>query len=227
MNRNSRFINNIKQNKIRLVSNQPSINNMREGEELLYNHRNGMLIRYRKQNGRLWSSNMTSNGDAIVDKKLITNELEYSYKFTDYRVFMHNFEDDISTDKHYMPWWGTTEAANMDDHRVGFVTPFKMILHKIIIRPDAITGQGDITIRVEKQDTDNTEDIVATAIYDVSEMGAISSDSNFELNKSDFDKNPAIEAGKLCGLSIEASADVVGTNHDWYVTSVWKTFIEI
>ena len=95
MDRDSRFINNRKQDKIRLVNNHPSINNMREGEEVLFNHKDGILKRYRKQNGRLWSSNMSTDGNTIVDKKLIANELEYKQKFLDYRVFAHNFNKDV------------------------------------------------------------------------------------------------------------------------------------
>ena len=140
---------------------------------------------------------------------------------------MHNFQDDISTVKHYIPWWGTTESSGMDDHRVGFVTPFRMTLHKIIIRCDNITGSDDITIRVEKQDNDNTEDVVATAVYDVSSSGAIASDTNFELNKSDFDNAPTIDAGKLCCLSIQATSDITGTDQDFYISSVWRVEVEI
>ena len=73
----------------------------------------------------------------------------------------------------------------------------------------------------------NTEVIVATAIYDVSAVGALADDENFELNKIDFDNNPVIEAGKLCGLSIQVDTDIVGSNHDWYITSVWKVEVTI
>ncbi|HCI70129.1 MAG TPA: hypothetical protein DHV30_05870, partial [Balneola sp.] len=73
---------------------------------------------------------------------------------------------------------------------------------------------------------DNTEDVVATAVYDVSSSGAIASDTNFELNKSDFDNAPTVDAGKLCGLSIQASSDVMG-NQDFYISSVWRVEVEI
>ena len=66
MDRVSRFINNKKQDKITTVQTQPSVNSMREGQEVLYSHPNGMLIRYRKQNGILWSSNMSKDGNQNV-----------------------------------------------------------------------------------------------------------------------------------------------------------------
>jgi len=228
VDRSFRYLSGKKQDKIRVVKSQPSPQSMRDGQEVLYFNKNGLLSRYRKERGQLFRSDMTSSGNQVVDNKLIVSKLEYRKSFTDYRIFMHNFEDDIGTAKHYIPWWGTTESSSMDDHRVGFVTPFKMTLHKIIIRANALTASNDVTIRVEKEDADNTEDVVATAVYDVSELGAIASDTNFELNTSDFDVSPTIESGKLCGLSIEATGgDIVGTNHDWYITSVWRTEIQI
>lgn len=226
MDRVSRYLSGKKQDKIRVVNFQPSVQSMREGEEVLFFNKNGSLSRYRKEKGLLWRSDMNTGNNRNIEGRLIVNNLEYRTSFVDYRVFMHNFEDDINTSKVYMPWWGTTESTGMDDHRVGFVTPFKMTLHKIIIRADNLTGSDDITIRVEKQDNDNTEDVVATAVYDVSSSGAISSDTNFELNKSDFDNAPTVDAGKLCGLSIQASSDIMG-NQDFYISSVWRVEVEI
>ena len=75
MNRETRFINNRKQDKIRLVNNHPSINNMREGEEVLYHSSNGFLMRYRKQNSRLWSSIMNTDGNMTVEKTLSSQDI--------------------------------------------------------------------------------------------------------------------------------------------------------
>ena len=75
MDRDSRFINNRKQDKIRLVNNHPSINNMREGEEVLYHSSNGFLMRYRKQNSRLWSSIMNTDGNMTVEKTLSSQDI--------------------------------------------------------------------------------------------------------------------------------------------------------
>ena len=188
----------------------------------------GKLSIRRKHKGIVFKSYMSRDGNEFVDKKLTTSELEYKRKFVDYRVFIHNFNVDIATNKYYLPWGDSFEQTSMDKQSTGFITPFKMTLHKIIIRPDNVTASADVTIRVEKEDEgDNTEDVIATAIYDVSEAGAIQDDTNFELKKSDFDNDPTIESGKLAGLSIQAASDIVGSAHSWFVTSVWKTFIEI
>ena len=58
MDRATRFIANRKQDKIRVVREQPSVQSMREGEEVLYFRNRGVLTRYRKERGKLWTSDM-------------------------------------------------------------------------------------------------------------------------------------------------------------------------
>ena len=70
MDRVSRYINNQKQDKVRTVKAQPSISALREGEEVLYHGTNKPLRRYRKQNGILWYSDMTRDGNEYVDNNL-------------------------------------------------------------------------------------------------------------------------------------------------------------
>ena len=75
MDRDARFINNRKQDKIRLSTTQPSVNSMREGEEVLYHNPNGFLMRYRKQNSRLWSTMMNTDGNMKVEKTLLSQDI--------------------------------------------------------------------------------------------------------------------------------------------------------
>ena len=98
MDRVSRFINNRKQDKIRVVNAQPSLQSMREGEEVLFFNRKGVLSRYRKERGILWRSDMYKNNDLNVEETLNASNLKYSSTFIDYRYFIHNFSDDINTD---------------------------------------------------------------------------------------------------------------------------------
>ena len=62
MDRATRFIQNKKQDRIRVVTNQPSVQSMREGEEVLYFTKDGKLSRYRKESGQLWKSDMVKAG---------------------------------------------------------------------------------------------------------------------------------------------------------------------
>tara|TARA_R110000824_G_scaffold391836_1_gene589898 strand:+ start:626 stop:1318 length:693 start_codon:yes stop_codon:yes gene_type:complete len=225
--RNLRRLSNTKQSSIEFEG-KPSLSNMVDGQVAIEKKSNSQVALYKKKFGKLWKSYMSSNGNQYVDRTLTTNTLQYTNKFIDYRVFMHNFELDIGTGKIYMPWWGTAESSAMTDHRVGFVTPFKMKLHKIIIRPDNVIASHDVTIRVEKQEhNSNSVSVIATAVYDEGAAGTLTDDTNFELNSFDFDNIPVVNAGNLCGLSIQVDTDIVGSSHDWYVTSVWRVEVTI
>jgi hypothetical protein len=73
MDRIERNINNKKQGKISLVNSQPSLQTMRDGGESLHLGRDGILTRYRREKGILWKSQMTKDGNQIVEKDLKVN----------------------------------------------------------------------------------------------------------------------------------------------------------
>tara|TARA_R100000995_G_C3388215_1_gene79217 strand:+ start:268 stop:456 length:189 start_codon:yes stop_codon:yes gene_type:complete len=58
MDRATRFIQNKKQDKIRVVTTQPSLQSMREGEEVLFFTKDGKLSRYRRERSQLWKVDM-------------------------------------------------------------------------------------------------------------------------------------------------------------------------
>ena len=70
MDRIQRNINNRKQDKISLVGSQPSLRSMRDGEESLYLGRDGILMRYRREKGILWKTQMSKDGSLNIDKNL-------------------------------------------------------------------------------------------------------------------------------------------------------------
>ena len=79
MDRISRRLTNLKQDKIRLSKTQPSIQTLREGEEVLYLNKDNKLCRYRKERGLLWKSEMSNDGNHIIDKSLnIKKDLTFS-----------------------------------------------------------------------------------------------------------------------------------------------------
>jgi len=70
MDRIQRNINNRKQDKISLVGSQPSLRSMRDGEESLYLGRDGILMRYRREKGILWKTQMSKDGNQYVDRDI-------------------------------------------------------------------------------------------------------------------------------------------------------------
>ena len=229
MNRESRFLSGKKQDKIRVVNFQPSVQSMREGEEVLFFNKNGSLSRYRKEKGLLWRSDMSNTGSKFVDNdlqvanKTTTGILEFKNKFIDYRYFKHNMTDEIGTSEVFLPWQGTGEQSDMDNATTAFLAPFKMSLEKILFRCETLTStSADLRFRIYKQDNDTTNDSLATATY----SDTIASSTTFTLNRADFDSLAVVETGMKCGISITANTDPSG-NTDWWITSVWRVEVEI
>ena len=232
MDRVSRFLSSKKQDKIRVVNFQPSVQSMREGEEVLFFNKNGSLSRYRKEKGLLWRSDMNHNGNQFIDNNLqvgnktTTGILEYKNKFIDHRIFIHNFPDNIGTDVTFLPWQGTGEQANMNNATSAFLTPYTMTCHKILFRPETLGGStsADISFTIHRQDDgDTTTDTVARFTH----TPELVSNTLLTVNESDFDNPPTIEAGAKAGISISANVDPAGGTIDYYITSVWRVEVEI
>lgn len=79
MDRISRRMTNLKQNKISVSKIQPTLQTLREGEEILYQPKNKSLRRYRREGHILWYTSMIRDGNLIVDKNLtVKNNLTVS-----------------------------------------------------------------------------------------------------------------------------------------------------
>ena len=168
---------------------------------------------------------MSHDGNQIVDKTLTTNTLKYTNKFIDYRFIVHNFQDDIGTTKHYVPWFNNSlEDTDMNHSSRSFLAPYNMTLHKLIMRPETLSdATANFTFGLDKQDDgDTTVDSVATVTYSTT----LASNTMITINQSDWNNNPKIEAGDKVGLSIDSSADSSGSI-DWYITSVWRVEVVI
>ena len=70
MIREARRTQNSKQDKIQVVKSQPSVNSLREGQEVIYISKSNRLERYRKEQGRLWVSFMDTDNSYSVNKNL-------------------------------------------------------------------------------------------------------------------------------------------------------------
>ena len=231
MIREARRTQNSKQDKIQVVKSQPSVNSLREGQEVIYIAKSNRLERYRKEKGRLWVSYMDTDNNYAVNKNLsIGGNLNVKGSITgNYHVmFCHNFVDDIGTAKHYLPWGDHTEQSSpvSTTSATGFLAPYNMTLKKIQFRSDIINQQADITFKIERVDSgDVTVDEVASAEFDAT----IAADTLHELNRSDFNNSPVIIAGSMATMSIQADTDfnLGGVSATIFITSVWEVDIVI
>lgn len=230
MIREARRTQNSKQDKIQVVKSQPSVNSLREGQEVIYIAKSNRLERYRKEKGRLWVSYMDTDNNYAVNGTLTVDTLNVKSKLTSYKIIAHNMTDDIATSEVFLPWFGISEFDDLTGVSSSFLVPYSMTLKKIMFRPSAIsTGSYDLVVRLKKMDDgDATVDTVATATWDVSEseFDNLSANTLISVNRSHFDNNPKFEIGDNCGVSIQASGDY-GGEIEWKITSVWETEILI
>ena len=70
MDRISRRLTNLKQNKISVSKVQPSLQTLREGDETLYMTKDSRLARYRREQNRLWVTYMDHTDDIMVSGNL-------------------------------------------------------------------------------------------------------------------------------------------------------------
>jgi hypothetical protein len=229
MDRATRFIANRKQDKIRVVREQPSVQSMREGEEVLYFRNRGTLTRYRKERGKIWTSDMHGGRNKQEEGTFTASRLEYKSSFVDYRMFSHNFTDDLPATKVYIPWQGTAEQTGVPEARSSFLAPFNMTCHKLMVRIPELAGASsqstDIVFTIEESaDTDAQPSTVCTFDY----QSSIATDTNIVINRSDWDSTPQIVSGSLVHIGMNADSDnITDTERHFIITSVWKTIVTI
>jgi len=232
MDRATRFIANRKQDKIRVVREQPSVQSMREGEEVLYFRNRGTLTRYRKERGKLWTSDMHGSqnkhekGKLTVDNLQVNSRLEYTTSFIDYRMFSHNFTDDLPSSKIYIPWQGTAEQTSVPEARSSFLAPFDMICHKLMIKvPEMATATTDIVFSIEKS---AENDLIPSTVCTFDFTDTFVDDSVITINRSDWSVDPVIPAKSIIYIGMNPdNANITDAEREFIITSVWKTIVTI
>jgi len=205
---------------------KPSLHGMVDGQVAIEKKSNSQLALYRKKYGKLWKMYMSSDGNQYVDKTLRTNTLEYTNRFIDYRVFKHSFTDDLPATKIYAPWQGTGEQTTILNSTSGYLSPFNMVCHKIFFRTPAMdTGATDIVFGIDKIDSGDTS-VDAICTFDATSTWSDS--TNFTISQSDWSANPAVEAGDLVGISLQAdNTNIVTSEKHFHITSVWRVDVVI
>lgn len=225
MDRETRRIQNTKQSSIEFRG-KPSVNSMVEGQVAIEKKSNTQLAVYRKKFGKLYRSFMTSNGDQFVERELTARSLKYTNKFTDYRVFIHNFQDDLPGSEVFLPFSSPNETTTLLEEQSAYLTPFKMTCSKIIFRPEALnTNATDIVFKIKKVDNgDTTVDTVATFDFQTT----FTNNTNHIITESDWDNIPTVDAGVVVGISITPDDTNITTSEtEFAISSVWRTEVTV
>jgi len=224
MRNHRKYLTNKKQD-VLYSSEEMHLGNMVDGQVSVSNNKSSQPSLNLKKNNLLYKVSLSPDGNRFVDKKLTTNSLEYTNTFIDYRIYKHNFADNISTTEHFLPWQGAKEGVDMDVAEDAFLVPFRMTCHKILFRPEAFaTPTADFTFKIKRQDSgDATVDEVASFTY----TDTFADNTTIEVKQSDFNNTPVVDVGAKASISIQASVNPHGSSKDYYITSVWRTEITI
>ena len=211
-----------------VVSHSPSVNSMKEGEQLYSQETNKPIALYKKHKGKLYKLYFSDNGNLIIDgnlnigKNLIVNK---NIIGTTLKIIPHNMQADINTAETFLPWFGIKQASDLTGVSSSFLTPYSMTLNKIMFRAPTIDSNptANLVIKLYKMDDgDAVVDIVARATH----QDSLVANTFFVVNKSDFDAHPKFEMGDNCGISIQAIQDY-GSTINWKITSVWEVETQI
>jgi len=135
-----------------------------------------------------------------------------------YQEFLHNFQDDLNTTGHFVPWVGNAESTGNNNANTAYMSPYDMTLQRIIIRPETLSSTDTFNVIIVKQDDgDTTNDTVATA----TSAGNHADNTAIVINQSDFNATPSVGALDKVSIKILPASDLSGTI-DWYITSIWK-----
>tara|TARA_R100000773_G_scaffold11717_1_gene10829 strand:- start:1505 stop:2548 length:1044 start_codon:yes stop_codon:yes gene_type:complete len=158
----------------------------------------------------------SSTGELTVDGSLTAKTMHF---------ITCQFFDDIGTTKHYLPLADPPQETTSDGNTLtDWLCPCNIVVKSVIIKlPAATTGNGNLTLTVEKTPINQPPGLSPTSVE--SETLAIASTDDNHLAYFNFD-NAALNVGDNMAISIQADADLSGSAN-WFVNVIiemdWST----
>jgi|TARA_R100000030_G_scaffold61298_3_gene46298 hypothetical protein len=158
----------------------------------------------------------SSTGELTVDGSLTAKTMHF---------ITCQFFDDIGTTKHYLPLGDPPQETTSDGNTLtDWLCPCNIVVKSIIIKlPAATTGNGNLTLAVEKTPINQPPGLSPTSVE--SETLAIASTDDNHVAYFNFD-NAALNVGDNLQISIQADADLSGSAN-WFVNVIiemdWST----
>jgi len=158
----------------------------------------------------------SSTGELTVDGSLTAKTMHF---------ITCQFFDDIGTTKHYLPLGDPPQETTSDGNTLtDWLCPCNIVVKSIIIKlPAATTGNGNLTLAVEKTPINQPPGLSPTSVE--SETLAIASTDDNHVAYFNFD-NAALDVGDNLQISIQADADLSGSAN-WFVNVIiemdWST----
>tara|TARA_R100000329_G_scaffold118325_1_gene97435 strand:- start:52 stop:708 length:657 start_codon:yes stop_codon:yes gene_type:complete len=149
MIREARRTQNSKQDKIQVVKSQPSVNSLREGQEVIYISKSNRLERYRKEQGRLWVSYMDTDNSYTVNKNLnVGSDLTVGNNLRIEGVLDVNGSIDLDGDFDIN---GTLSATQIVEHTGNTGTNIQFGTNTINFRSAHSNANGNVSLGVNSE----------------------------------------------------------------------------
>ena len=135
------------------------------------------------------------------------------------QVHSMSFIDDIGTVYHYLPWKDINEQTTIYQEEAAMLMPYDGRIVSVSVRTATLSGSGDLTLRVYTAPTGTNIFAPGSFTEKENETLAVTSTDDHHTFHFVFDNAQHFEAGDLCSIGINASADLSSTTY-WYVTTV-------
>ena len=135
------------------------------------------------------------------------------------QVYSLGFHDDIGTTKHFLPFKDINEASVVYEEEAAFLMPFHGRVKSVSMRPNNITGTGNLTVDISRID-------LGLGIFGSSNWSIVESetlayapgDGNHCFHFV-FDLGKHFNAGQSISIGVQASTDPSNFIR-WYVSAV-------
>jgi hypothetical protein len=130
-----------------------------------------------------------------------------------------SFIDDMATTKHYLPWKDINEQTTIYQEEAAMLMPYDGRIVSVSVRIATVTGNGNLTIDVNTAATGVNIFAPGSFTQEETETLAVTATDDNHTFHFVFDNAQHFEAGDLCAIGIQASADLTSTTY-FHVTTV-------
>jgi hypothetical protein len=162
-------------------------------------------------------------GDGSADEYLKTDgsgNLSFANPTAKFKqVHSMSFIDDMATTKHYLPWKDINEQTTIYQEEAAMLMPYDGRIVSVSVRIATVTGSGNLTIDVNTAATGANIFAPGSFTQEETETLAVTDTDDHHTFHFVFDNAQHFEAGDLCSIGIQASADLTSTTY-FHVTTV-------
>ena len=162
-------------------------------------------------------------GDGSADEFLKTDgsgNLSFANPTAKFKqVHSMSFIDDMATTKHYLPWKDINEQTTIYQEEAAMLMPYDGRIVSVSVRIATVTGSGNLTIDVNAAATGANIFAPGSFTQEETETLAVTDTDDNHTFHFVFDNAQHFEAGDLCAIGIQASADLTSTTY-FHVTTV-------